>query len=508
MKKTVFKVLSIIMALCVFLGAMPVMSFAEKEEKQFYYAEKIEKIDFSPNAEIKSSFNASANKFYSTGAQVDTAKYFYNQLTSNQKKLYDQLWSAHQNSYSGCSVDGTTIILEFDMTGITIIGTGTSSTCGQNAINNAVDDILLAMSALYEDNPLYFGIGGISNAGCNGSKKYSSGSYTYTITALNIYLERDADHYSSIADIQIKREAVLEKMDTIKVNGISRHEKIKSIHDYLVNNIVYDTAISSPNIFDVYGAFINGFCVCEGYAEAFKMICDREGISCITVIGTGDGGAHKWNMVQMEDGEWYTLDATWNDQGSNIFYSYFLNGSGTKAPWFNPDVADSTVHIPTGEVFNGLTETLSYPTLSTDTYGIGLLGPNALDIQFDKTRGVIMVGKGISNYYRQFVDPDVYVLDTDFNTTRNGTGTTTSTLTVTDGTTTKTYLVAMRGDVDASNATNATDYNKITQTCATTYRVGDGTAKFYAGDMTQDGAIDGFDAIAHELYTSGTLVFD
>ena len=105
MKKTVFKVLSIIMALCVFLGAMPVMSFAEKEEKQFYYAEKIEKIDFSPNAEIKSSFNASANKFYSTGAQVDTAKYFYNQLTSNQKKLYDQLWSAHQNSYSGCSVD-------------------------------------------------------------------------------------------------------------------------------------------------------------------------------------------------------------------------------------------------------------------------------------------------------------------------------------------------------------------------------------------------------------------
>lgn len=508
MKKTVFRVLSVIMALCLFIGTMPVMTFAESEDNQFYYTDEIKKIDFSPNADIKPSFNASTNKFYSTGAQVDTTRYFYNQLTASQKKLYDQIWTAHQNSYNGCTVNGTTITLNFDMTGITITGTGTSSLCGQNAINNAVDDILMAMTALYEDNPLFFGIGGISNAGCNGAKKYSSGTYIYTITVLSIDLERDESHYSSIADIQAKREAALEKMATIKVNGISRHEKLKSIHDYLANNIVYDNTIAEPNIFDVYGALINGLCVCEGYAEAFKLLCDREGIPCITVVGTGNGGAHKWNMVLMEDGEWYTLDSTWNDQGSSIYYSYFLNGGGTKAPWFNSDVADSTVHIPTGTIFNNAPTALTYPTLSFDAYGIGLLAPNAKDIHFDKTRGVIMVGKGITNYYQYFVDPDFWVLDTAFNTTRNGTGVTTSTLTVTDGRTTNTYLVAMRGDIDASNATNATDYNKIIQTCATTHKVDDATAKFYAGDMTQDGAIDGFDAIALDLYLDDTLKFN
>lgn len=509
MKKTVFKVLSVVMALCLFIGTMPVMTFAESEDNQFYYTDEIKKIDFSPNADIKPSFNASTNKFYSTGAQVDTTRYFYNQLTASQKKLYDQIWTAHQNSYNGCTVNGTTITLNFDMTGITITGTGTSSSCGQNAINNAVDDILMAMTALYEDNPLFFGIGGISNAGCNGAKKYSSGTYIYTITVLSVDLERDESHYSSIADIQAKREAALEKMATIKVNGISRHEKLKSIHDYLTNNLVYDDTIAEPNIFDVYGAFVNGLCVCEGYAEAFKMLCDREGIPCITVVGTGGGGAHKWNMVQMEDDEWYTLDSTWDDQGSSIFYSYFLNGGGTKTPWFNPDVADSTVHIPTGTIFNNAPTALTYPTLSFDAYGIGLLAPDAGDVHFDKTRGVIMVGKNLPYYYYyDIVDAETYGITSNFTTILNGTGTTTSTLTVTDGRTTKTYLVAMRGDIDASNATNATDYNNIAQICATTHKVDDATAKFYAGDMTQDGAIDGFDAIALDLYMKDTLKFN
>ena len=66
----------------------------------------------------------------------------------------------------------------------------------------------------------------------------------------------------------------------------------------------------------------------------------------------------------------------------------------------------------------------------------------------------------------------------------------------------------MRGDIDASNATNTTDYTVMTQACATTYKVDDGTAKFYAGDMNQDGAVDGFDAIALELYTDGELLYN
>lgn len=496
MKKTVFKVLSVIMALCVFLGAMPVITFAEDVEWE--PVENVSIIKFSPETKIDVSVGGNTiNKFYSAGTEVDTTKYFYNQLTNNQKKIYDQIWAA-----------GPVETIDIDMTGISITSTSAlSSTCQNNAVSSAQQDIIMALSALNEDKPLFFWLAGFSFIP-DGIVERSGMSYVCTITALTITMSLDTTHFADYNDVQTKYDAVVDKLATIKVNGISRHEKLKSINDYLANNLVYDDTLSEPNIYDVYGALINGLCVCEGYAEALKLLCDREGIPCVTVVGTGGGGAHKWNMVEMEDGEWYTLDSTWNDQASGIYYSYFLNGGGTKAPWFNSDVADSTVHIPSGKVFTSANTELVYPTLSFDAYGIGLLAPNAGDIHFDKTRGVIMVGKGITNYYKYFVDPDFWMLDTAFDTMLNGTGVTTATLIVTDGRTTKEYLVAMRGDINASNSTNTTDYNKMVQACATTHKVDDGTAKFYAGDMTQDGAIDGFDAIALDLYIDGTITFN
>lgn len=489
MTKRFLKLMSFVTALCVFLSVMPLVASAEDGE--VYHTEEIPIIQFSPEMELPFEVNTSINRFYSSNTAVDTTKYFYNQLTANQKELYEQIWAA-----------GPVENIDIDLDGITITGTGTSSKSKTNAVNNAQQDIMMAITALNEDNPMFFWSSGFSFS-YGGSRKYSSGTYTYTITSLTVIIIIDETNFADFADVQTKQKAINEKLSTIKVNGISRHEKVKSIHDYLANNIVYDNTIAEPNIFDAYGALVAGVCVCEGYAEAFKLLCDREGIPCLTVVGTGNGGAHKWNLVLMEDGEWYLLDSTWDDQTSYTYYSYFLIGNNTKAPFFsNSSVADSTIHIPTGKVFTNANTALTYPTLSDDTYGVGILRYGAKDIHFDTARGVVMVGKGISSYV-------IFVANSgDFTRTRNGSGTTTSTLTVSDGTTTKEYLVAMRGDVDASNAVNATDYTVMTQVCATTYKVEDGTAKFYAGDMNQDGAIDGFDAIAHELYTDGDLTFE
>lgn len=492
MTKRFLKFMSFVTALCVFLSVMPLVASAEDDE--IYHTEEISVIQFSPETELPVRVGTSVNKFYSSGTDIGTTKYFYNQLTANQKALYEQIWAA-----------GPVETIDIDLTNISITGNGTfSSTAKNNAEANTLQDIMMAITALNEDNPLFFWVGGFGIS-YGGSRRYSSGIYTYTITSLTITISIDSIHYENFDDVAAKQAAVIEAANQIKVSGFSRHEKVKSIHDYLANNIVYDDTIAEPNIFDSYGALVNGVCVCEGYAEAFKLLCDREGIPCLTVIGTGNGGAHKWNMVQMEDGEWYLLDSTWDDQTNYTYYSYFLIGNNTKAPFFSSsDVADSTIHIPTGELFSGVDTALSYPTLSDDTYGVGVLRYGAKDIHFDTARGVVMVGKGISSYVIFIANDST----SGFTRTRNGSGTTTSTLTVSDGITTKDYLVAMRGDVDASNAVNTKDYTVMTQVCAATYKVEDGTAKFYAGDMNQDGAVDGFDAIAHELYTNGDLTFE
>ena len=58
--------------------------------------------------------------------------------------------------------------------------------------------------------------------------------------------------------------------------------------------------------------------VCEAYARALKVLCDRVGIPCVLVDGTAkssassSGGAHMWNYVKIGD-TWYGVDVTWND---------------------------------------------------------------------------------------------------------------------------------------------------------------------------------------------------
>lgn len=59
--------------------------------------------------------------------------------------------------------------------------------------------------------------------------------------------------------------------------------------------------------------------VCEGYARAFKVLCDKSDIPCVLVDGKAKsqpnaaGGAHMWNYAQADDGNWYAVDVTWND---------------------------------------------------------------------------------------------------------------------------------------------------------------------------------------------------
>ena len=52
------------------------------------------------------------------------------------------------------------------------------------------------------------------------------------------------------------------------------------------------------------------------------------GIENIYVTGLGNGGGHAWNMVGMDDGKYYWLDATWDDQPYEQFqHDYFLVGN-------------------------------------------------------------------------------------------------------------------------------------------------------------------------------------
>ena len=120
--------------------------------------------------------------------------------------------------------------------------------------------------------------------------------------------------------------AVNNAVNTIKpkfsVNA-TRQDKLKIIHDY----ICIETNYGQPDnpAAHTAGAFFLNECdvVCEGYAKAFKILCDKFGIPCACISGDADG-PHMWNYVQMDDGKWYLVDVTWDDQDNRIYDTYFL----------------------------------------------------------------------------------------------------------------------------------------------------------------------------------------
>ena len=117
-------------------------------------------------------------------------------------------------------------------------------------------------------------------------------------------------------------------------------EKLRIVHDYLVDNTEYDS-LAGSNVYNIYGALINRKCVCEGYARSYKYILDEMNVPCIIACGIGTNSvgtteSHAWNYV-IVDGIWYAVDTTWDDPvisggGSARNLSrdtYFLKGSET-----------------------------------------------------------------------------------------------------------------------------------------------------------------------------------
>ncbi len=122
---------------------------------------------------------------------------------------------------------------------------------------------------------------------------------------------------------------VKEVLTALKINGKTDYQKVKLIHDYIINNTKYQSA---PNCYTAYGALIDGMAVCQGYAQlTYKMLMEA-GVKCYVITGKANNGRqtqnHAWNMVRVGN-KWYYLDTTWDDptgSGDILRYDYFLVG--------------------------------------------------------------------------------------------------------------------------------------------------------------------------------------
>lgn len=151
----------------------------------------------------------------------------------------------------------------------------------------------------------------------------------------------------------------------------SRRVIVEAIHDYLCNTVSY---ASNDYAHTAAGIFLKDrMVVCEGYAKAFKILCGVFGIDSVMVPGgalksNGSIEAHMWNYVCMEDGCWYLVDATWDDQKSYISRKYFLAGSLSNG--FVSTIEEERTVYPKFSGEASVSQSFTMPGLSLEGYGI------------------------------------------------------------------------------------------------------------------------------------------
>ena len=446
-------------------------------------------VQFDPRTAVPSIDNSgTAHRFFASTA--DTPYTFYMYLTERQKDVYNTLLNAGLDSAD--NVNGVKITFT---TPITCQNTTTSLTAeAKNELALAVQG---GVAALMDDHPEMFWLGAYKLS-YSYSYRVSGGVYTLSVSSITCKMNYDTAVYADKASVTDYYTRMMAAFDAFEVKGYTRYEKVKSIHDTIAKQVSYDSTFTNGTAHQPTSVFLEPFLpVCEGYAEAFKMLCDREGIPCVIVVGKSGDGGHAWNYIKMEDGKWYAVDLTWDDQGS-IYYDYFLVGANSTNRHFgNNTTTFSDKHTATGNHFQGGLYVLPYPELSQTAYA-QTLGRANTDIAVRKADGIVLLGKNQS-LSTAFIAP--------YGSTISYSGATTGgTVTVTQGGTTTTYTVARRGDVVVDNAVNTTDYAKVAKATVGAAKITD-KAQLAAADLNGDGTVDAFDASLLDLYINGEELY-
>lgn len=122
-------------------------------------------------------------------------------------------------------------------------------------------------------------------------------------------------HYSK-DEIELLKNKIYKVVSDFKLKNKHISDKEKAIHDFLAQKVSYSTNLYSVNSHNICGPLIENSAVCEGYALAFKLLCDEMQIPCMIVNGTaqdenGISENHSWNIVRVNNTNFH-VDVTWN----------------------------------------------------------------------------------------------------------------------------------------------------------------------------------------------------
>lgn len=350
------------------------------------------------------------NPIYLGMAGISTATgNYYDQLDATSKRIYNAIYEANKNSAS-------TAKMKLNLTKIFENQKVTKGANGKAVYSEETKKAIFAWLGSYV-TPAYLAL-----TYDHPELVWLSGAkYTIGYTVYTPWFEED--EVSIITDLELagstftitptKDTGVLtaskmnplfdgtkSQIDAMLPANATTYDKVKAVHDKICSMVSYEN--STQNIGNqyyqtpyslYYDADGDGKIetVCAGYAKMMKLQCNKYGIPCVLVTGVTDSGEyHMWNYVQMENGVWYAVDATWDDQ-STIMYDFFLVGSETYSSSAFGTKKFGTTHIPSGKWTTSADCVFLYPVFSQTAYA----GQNTVTSK----NGLLKDSDGVWRYY-------------------------------------------------------------------------------------------------------------
>ena len=147
-----------------------------------------------------------------------------------------------------------------------------------------------------------------------------------------IYKKEEINYLNTEIDRLIKElitNSKENKKDDEKEETNEDYDKIKIIHDFIINTTKYDIDNNKDTkSYNAYGALKNHLATCNGYTDLMAIFLSKMGYENFKIATTNETTGHVWNVVKINN-EWLHLDLTWDDPVSSdgkdyLYHKYFL----------------------------------------------------------------------------------------------------------------------------------------------------------------------------------------
>ncbi len=304
---------------------------------------------------------------------------FYNQLSDEEKVVYNKICTAAQN---------------FDETATSIYIGKT-----EKEVDDYVDDLVdFYREVIYEQTDLFW----VDPYSFNTTVWSEENKYTLDIKPVYLYTKDEAAKMTKTFDAKV--DEIVENAETKKTT----YDEILYVHDYIVENCVYDDAAAANDNYKgssitAYGCLIDGKAICSGYTMAFTTIMRELGYECGPEFNNYSDikftlkERHVWNYCNI-DGEYYYFDLTWDDTSpTEEIYKYmpynhsYFGLTANELKLTKQHIVDPTGAITppcNGTKYNYFNyNELSFKTYDYDTVKAAVedLGDNAyIELRFEK----------------------------------------------------------------------------------------------------------------------------